>query len=328
MAGITCIPECDLRIKEGARTGGVEFRRRTEKNLRDYTLIPSLLVLQLRPSDCRALVRQLTSSCDFAASLTGIVKDSWKSGLRVSDVVGVIVVMSGSLTKGAMRSCSGNGWSTLVGCELIQARIPGRRPRKQAQLRDDGRLSAFAEAQALRPAQLHCDKACHDCLFFHELRCLRSKTDRGMRMGNAARSMSTWAPCVLVMVLHMAVSTAGFAPAPCYARVTARPRPSCGSRPGACSSGRAGVGGLRMGGRPRVAFIQTGGTIDKDYPRSTMGYAFEIADAATERVMADAAHVPLGIDYEFQTACRKVACAPCWDNAQRSRAVPGFHASR
>jgi L-asparaginase len=57
--------------------------------------------------------------------------------------------------------------------------------------------------------------------------------------------------------------------------------------------------------RPRITFIQTGGTIDKDYPRSTMGYAFEIADAATERIIADVSHVPLGIDVDFQTACRK-----------------------
>ena len=76
----------------------------------------------------------------------------------------------------------------------------------------------------------------------------------------------------------------------------------CRARSGA----RQGATAASMVARPRVAFIQTGGTIDKDYPRSTMGYAFEIADAATERVMADASHVPMGIDYDFHTACRKV----------------------
>jgi L-asparaginase len=34
-----------------------------------------------------------------------------------------------------------------------------------------------------------------------------------------------------------------------------------------------------------ILFIQTGGTIDKDYPRATKGWAFEIADPAVERVL-------------------------------------------
>lgn len=35
----------------------------------------------------------------------------------------------------------------------------------------------------------------------------------------------------------------------------------------------------------KLAFIQTGGTIDKDYPRTTRGYAFEIAEPAVKRVL-------------------------------------------
>ncbi len=35
----------------------------------------------------------------------------------------------------------------------------------------------------------------------------------------------------------------------------------------------------------KIAFIQTGGTIDKDYPRKTRGYAFEIATPAFERAL-------------------------------------------
>lgn len=35
----------------------------------------------------------------------------------------------------------------------------------------------------------------------------------------------------------------------------------------------------------KIAFIQTGGTIDKDYPRKTKGYAFEIATPAFDRVL-------------------------------------------
>lgn len=37
----------------------------------------------------------------------------------------------------------------------------------------------------------------------------------------------------------------------------------------------------------KILFIQTGGTIDKDYPRLTKGYAFEITTPATERILED-----------------------------------------
>ena len=35
----------------------------------------------------------------------------------------------------------------------------------------------------------------------------------------------------------------------------------------------------------RIIFIQTGGTIDKDYPRTQKGYAFEIREPAVERIL-------------------------------------------
>ena len=35
----------------------------------------------------------------------------------------------------------------------------------------------------------------------------------------------------------------------------------------------------------KITFIQTGGTIDKDYPRSTKGYAFEITEPAVDRIL-------------------------------------------
>ncbi len=38
----------------------------------------------------------------------------------------------------------------------------------------------------------------------------------------------------------------------------------------------------------KIIFIQTGGTIDKDYPRPTKGYAFEIGDAALVRILEKA----------------------------------------
>ena len=34
-----------------------------------------------------------------------------------------------------------------------------------------------------------------------------------------------------------------------------------------------------------ILFIQTGGSIDKDYPRSIKGYAFEIGEPAVERIL-------------------------------------------
>jgi L-asparaginase len=37
----------------------------------------------------------------------------------------------------------------------------------------------------------------------------------------------------------------------------------------------------------KILFIQTGGTIDKDYPKLTKGYAFEITVPATKRILED-----------------------------------------
>ncbi len=35
----------------------------------------------------------------------------------------------------------------------------------------------------------------------------------------------------------------------------------------------------------KITFIQTGGTIDKDYPKKTQGFAFEITEPAVERIL-------------------------------------------
>lgn len=51
-----------------------------------------------------------------------------------------------------------------------------------------------------------------------------------------------------------------------------------------------------------VLLVQTGGTIDKDYPRKTGGYAFEIADAAAVRILEQGR---VTIRYETLSACRK-----------------------
>mmetsp|Transcript_16977 Transcript_16977/g.23745 ORF Transcript_16977/g.23745 Transcript_16977/m.23745 type:complete len:240 (-) Transcript_16977:88-807(-) len=55
----------------------------------------------------------------------------------------------------------------------------------------------------------------------------------------------------------------------------------------------------RTGG---VLLIQTGGTIDKDYPRKTGGYAFEIGESAVQRVVAG---IDMDMDVKTVTACRK-----------------------
>ena len=49
-------------------------------------------------------------------------------------------------------------------------------------------------------------------------------------------------------------------------------------------------------------FIQTGGTIDKDYPQKTKGWAFEIDEPATERILE---LLNPSFEYEFSTACQK-----------------------
>ncbi len=52
----------------------------------------------------------------------------------------------------------------------------------------------------------------------------------------------------------------------------------------------------------KIVFIQTGGTIDKDYPRKTGGYAFEIDEPAVERILS---MVNPTFVYEVLTVCRK-----------------------
>ena len=52
----------------------------------------------------------------------------------------------------------------------------------------------------------------------------------------------------------------------------------------------------------KITFIQTGGTIDKDYPRVTGGWAFEIGDPATARIIEK---LNPSFEYELVTLCRK-----------------------
>lgn len=52
----------------------------------------------------------------------------------------------------------------------------------------------------------------------------------------------------------------------------------------------------------KLVFIQTGGTIDKDYPQKTKGWAFEFGEPATSRIMVK---LNPSFEYEIVTSCQK-----------------------
>ena len=52
----------------------------------------------------------------------------------------------------------------------------------------------------------------------------------------------------------------------------------------------------------RIVFIQTGGSIDKDYPRTQKGYAFEIGESAVKRIMQK---VQPSFDFKIVSLLRK-----------------------
>ena len=52
----------------------------------------------------------------------------------------------------------------------------------------------------------------------------------------------------------------------------------------------------------RLLFIQTGGTIDKDYPKKTDGWAFEIKDPAVKRILKK---INPSFKYDIITATQK-----------------------
>lgn len=52
----------------------------------------------------------------------------------------------------------------------------------------------------------------------------------------------------------------------------------------------------------KITFIQTGGTIDKDYPKTTNGYAFEISEPAVKRILQ---RVSPNFDFEIVSVLKK-----------------------
>jgi L-asparaginase len=52
----------------------------------------------------------------------------------------------------------------------------------------------------------------------------------------------------------------------------------------------------------KITFIQTGGTIDKDYPHTTKGWAFEFGEPATNRILEK---LDPSFEYNVITSCQK-----------------------
>jgi L-asparaginase len=52
----------------------------------------------------------------------------------------------------------------------------------------------------------------------------------------------------------------------------------------------------------KITFIQTGGTIDKDYPHTTKGWAFEFGEPAVNRILVK---LDPSFEYNVVTACQK-----------------------
>lgn len=55
---------------------------------------------------------------------------------------------------------------------------------------------------------------------------------------------------------------------------------------------------------PDILFIQTGGTIDKDYPKTKGGYHFEIGPPAIANILAKI-RPSIGFNYRIETVCTK-----------------------
>lgn len=52
----------------------------------------------------------------------------------------------------------------------------------------------------------------------------------------------------------------------------------------------------------KITFIQTGGTIDKDYPKVTKGWAFEFGEPAIQRILEK---LDPSFEYQIITSCQK-----------------------
>jgi len=64
----------------------------------------------------------------------------------------------------------------------------------------------------------------------------------------------------------------------------------------------------------KITFIQTGGTIDKDYPRTSKGYAFEISEPAVKRILEK---LNPAFDFEIISAIKKDSMEMTDDDRQK-----------
>jgi len=64
----------------------------------------------------------------------------------------------------------------------------------------------------------------------------------------------------------------------------------------------------------KITFIQTGGTIDKDYPHTSKGWAFEFGEPATFRILEK---LDPSFDYEIRTAFQKDSLEITDDDRQK-----------
>lgn len=55
----------------------------------------------------------------------------------------------------------------------------------------------------------------------------------------------------------------------------------------------------------RILFVQTGGTIDKDYPKTTNGWGFEISEEPAVRRLLENRLLSPSFEYEYLTICLK-----------------------
>jgi len=76
----------------------------------------------------------------------------------------------------------------------------------------------------------------------------------------------------------------------------------------------------------QITFVQTGGTIDKDYPRSSGGWAFEFGDPATRRLLE---RLDPSFDFEVREVCQKDSLEITdEDRAQMAAVIAGLESSR
>ena len=64
---------------------------------------------------------------------------------------------------------------------------------------------------------------------------------------------------------------------------------------------------------PKILFLQTGGTIDKDYPRTKNGFNFEIGNSAVESIL-NKIRPSVGFNHEIVTVCRKDSQHMCLED--------------